>query len=176
VSKPLGVAWWTLSSPHTYLATLRTSGIGVYAVANWNEAGTKHGAFHTYRNLRSQTRLLVGPAGHCGWSQVRTETGFDIVDEEKRFFDYWLKGVNNGVMDERRVSNYTYNAARGQEWRRAATWRCHRRTGRRGISVTGPWAPGTLPPDATPSASRESPRRPRPRPRPDRVRRPVAQS
>jgi putative CocE/NonD family hydrolase len=122
VSKPLGVGWWALSSPHTYLATLRTSGIGVYAVANWNEAGTKHGAFYTYRNLRSHARLLVGPAGHCGWSQVRTETGFDIVDEEKRFFDYWLKGVNNGVMDEPRVTYYTYNAARGQEWRRAATW------------------------------------------------------
>jgi uncharacterized protein len=122
VSKPIGAIWWALASPHTYLETMRKSRIGVYAVANWNEAGTKHGAFYTYRNLRDQARLLVGPAAHCGWSQVKTETGFDIVDEEKRFFDYWLKGQQNGVMNERRVTYYTYNAPKGQEWRRAATW------------------------------------------------------
>ena len=122
VSKLLGVTWWTFASPHTYLNTLRESRIGVYAVANWNEAGTKHGAFYTYRNLRSQARLLIGPGTHCGWSQVKTDTGFDIVDEEKRFFDYWLKGVKNGAMDEPRVTYYTYNAPKGQEWRKAATW------------------------------------------------------
>jgi uncharacterized protein len=122
VSAPIGAVWWALASPHTYLETMRKSGVGVYAVANWNEAGTKHGAFYTYANLREQARLLVGPAAHCGWSQVRTETGFDIVDEEKRFFDYWLKGHQNGVMDEPRVTYYTYNAPKGQEWRKAATW------------------------------------------------------
>ena len=122
VSKPIGAVWWALASPHTYLETMRKSGVGVYAVANWNEAGTKHGAFYTYRNLRNQARLLIGPAAHCGWSQVKTETGFDIVDEEKRFFDYWLKGRNNGVMDGPRVTYYTYNAPKGQEWRRAVTW------------------------------------------------------
>jgi putative CocE/NonD family hydrolase len=122
VSTPIGAVWWALASPHTYLEKMRKSGIGVYAVANWNEAGTKHGAFYTYRNLRNQARLLVGPAAHCGWAQVKTETGFDIVDEEKRFFDYWLKGRKNGVMNEPRVTYYTYNAPKGQEWRTAVTW------------------------------------------------------
>jgi hypothetical protein len=127
---------------------MRKSGVGVYAVANWNEAGTKHGAFYTYRNLRNQARLLVGPAAHCGWSQVKTETGFDIVDEEKRFFDYWLKGRQNGVMNEPRVTYYTYNAPGGQEWRRAATWPLpnERRTtwylGDRKLSAARPTAAG----------------------------------
>ncbi len=122
VSRPLGETWWLKSSPHTYLDTLRKSGIGIYAVANWDEAGTKHGAFFTFANLRGQARLLVGPAPHCGWTQVKTDTGFDIVSEELRFFDYWLKGVRNGVMEEPAVTYYTYNAPREQAWRRAASW------------------------------------------------------
>jgi putative CocE/NonD family hydrolase len=122
VSKPLGEAWWSKSSPHTYLDALKTSKIGVYAVANWDEAGTKHGAFFTFANLRGQARLLVGPSVHCGWTQVKTDTGFDIVAEELRFFDYWLKGVANGVIDEPPVTYYTYNAPPAQAWRRSARW------------------------------------------------------
>jgi hypothetical protein len=122
VSRPTGETWWQKSSPHTYLETIRKSGIGIYAVANWDEAGTKHGAFFTYANLRGQSRLLVGPAAHCQWTQVKTDTGFDIVAEELRFFDYWLKGLRNGVMEEPAVTYYTYNAPREAAWRRAPRW------------------------------------------------------
>ena len=122
VSRPLGQVWWTKSSPHTYLDILRKSGIGIYAAANWDEAGTKHGAFFTFGNLRDQTRLLIGPATHCAWTQVKTDTGFDIVSEELRFFDYWLKGIRNGLMEEPPVTYYTYNAPPDRAWRRAARW------------------------------------------------------
>ena len=122
VSRPLGETWWQKSSPHSYLDAMRKSGIGIYAAANWDEAGTKHGAFFTFANLRGQTKLLVGPAPHCAWTQVKTDTGFDIVAEELRFFDYWLKGIRNGVMDEPAVTYYTYNSPPAQAWRKAARW------------------------------------------------------
>jgi putative CocE/NonD family hydrolase len=122
VSRRLEETWWLKSSPHTYVDALRRSGIGVYAAANWDEAGTRHGAFFTFANLPGQARLLVGPATHCAWTQVKTETGFDIVAEELRFFDYWLKGVRNGVMEEPAVTYYTYNAPPATAWRRAARW------------------------------------------------------
>jgi putative CocE/NonD family hydrolase len=121
-SLPLGETWWLKSSPHTYLDAIRKSGVGVYAAANWDEAGTKPGAFYTFAHLRGQARLLVGPGTHCAWTQVRTETGLDIVAEELRFFDYWLKGVQNNVMREPAVTYYTYNAPREQAWRRASSW------------------------------------------------------
>ena len=122
VSPAIGETWWLKSSPHSYLDTLRKSGIGVYATANWDEAGTKHGAFFTAAHLGRQARLLVGPGTHCAWSQVKSETGFDIVSEERRFFDYWLKGVRNGVMEEPAITYFTYNAPQEQAWRRAASW------------------------------------------------------
>jgi hypothetical protein len=45
----------------------------------------------------------VGPASHCAWFTVQTMTGFDIAVEERRFFDYWLKGIDNGIMSEPKV-------------------------------------------------------------------------
>jgi uncharacterized protein len=42
--------------------------------------------------------------------------------EELRFFDFWLKGVANGVMDEPRVTYFTYHAPGAKGWRTARTW------------------------------------------------------
>ncbi|MET0343727.1 MAG: CocE/NonD family hydrolase [Polyangiales bacterium] len=113
--------WWIKSSPHTYLDALRNAGIGIYAAANWDEAATKYGAFFTVNNLPN-TKLVVGPGAHCAWSAVRTQTGFDIVVEERRFFDHWLKGIDNQVMSEDKVHYYTYNADPAASWKSAAKW------------------------------------------------------
>jgi len=43
-----------------------------------------------HNNVVNPAKLIVGPAGHCGWSAVKSQTGFDITVEERRFFDYWL--------------------------------------------------------------------------------------
>jgi hypothetical protein len=64
----------------------------------------------------------VGPEGHCGWLAVEKNNGFDITIEERRFFDYWLKGIDNDIMDENPVYYYTYNAPAGTEWRSAGQW------------------------------------------------------
>ena len=122
-SEAMGNRWWIYSSPSTYLPALKDAAFGVYAVANWDEAGTKPGAFYTFNNLpRGRAKLLVGPGVHCGWAKTEEETGFSIVTEERRFFDYWLKGVRNGVMDEPKVTYFTYNAPRESSWRTASRW------------------------------------------------------
>lgn len=114
--------WWAKSSPHTYLDTIKKSAIAVYVAANWDEAATKYGAFFTVNNLDNPHKLIVGPSTHCAWFTVEKDTGFDIAVEERRFFDHWLKGVDNGVMEEPMVYYYTYNADQGQEWRSAEQW------------------------------------------------------
>ncbi|MET0387328.1 MAG: CocE/NonD family hydrolase [Polyangiales bacterium] len=114
--------WWVKSSPHTYLADINKSGIAFYLAANWDEAATKYGAFFTLNNLTTPAKLIVGPAGHCAWFTVENQTGFDITIEERRFFDRWLKGIENGVMDEPKVYYYTYGATAGREWASAPAW------------------------------------------------------
>jgi putative CocE/NonD family hydrolase len=140
-----GETWWLKSSPHTYMDNLKNAKVGVLSVANWDEAGTRHGPFFTFNNLNPDyTKLLVGPATHCAWSDVKTETGFDLVTEELRFFDYWLKDKKNGVMAEPGVTYYTYNAPKGQEWRQSETWplESEKRTSYL-LSPTGELARGT---------------------------------
>ncbi len=123
VSPATGLVWWEKSSPHTHLADLKKTDIGVLSVANWDEAGTRHGPFFTFNNLpRQNTKLLVGPATHCAWTAVKDETGFDLVTEELRFFDYWLKGKQNNVMSEPAVTYFTYNAPKETQWRTSEVW------------------------------------------------------
>jgi putative CocE/NonD family hydrolase len=123
ISPTVGVAWWTASSPSSRLQELARPGVGVLAVANWDEAGTRHGPFFTFNNVDpDHAKLLVGPSTHCAWTSVKDETGFDLLVEELRFFDHWLKGVDNGVMEEPAVTYFTYNAPAGSEWRASETW------------------------------------------------------
>lgn len=121
-SPTLGVNWWQKSSPHAYLDRINKSGIAMYAAANWDEASTKYGAFFTFNNVDNPVKLIVGPQTHCNWAAIRKENGFDIVVEEHRFFDHWLKGIDNGVMREPPLYYYTYNAPPGHEWNAAPSW------------------------------------------------------
>jgi putative CocE/NonD family hydrolase len=114
--------WWIVSSPHTCLKTINASGIAMYLVANWDEGPTKHGPFFTFNNVKNPKKFIIGPSRHCDWIGVQRQTGFDITIEERRFFDYWLKGIDNGVMDEDPVYYYTYNAPAGAEWASAKQW------------------------------------------------------
>jgi putative CocE/NonD family hydrolase len=120
-SEEIGVKWWEVATPHNYMPKLKQPGVGVLAVANWDEAGTRHGAFITKNNVPN-AKLLVGPGTHCAWTYVKDQTGFELVTEELRFYDYWLKGVQNNVMSEPAVTYYTYNAPKESAWRTSKTW------------------------------------------------------
>src|SRR5262249_12191337 len=101
--------WWLKSSPHSYAKVIHSSKIALYTAGNWDEAATKYGVPFIFNNVGSPRKMIFGPATHCDWTTVLKDTGFDIVVEEHRFFDYWLKGIKNGVMDENPVTYYTYN-------------------------------------------------------------------
>jgi uncharacterized protein len=121
-SAEFGSAWWLKSSPHTYVDTINRSGIAVYAAVNWAEGFTGHGPAYTFNNLRTPKKIIFGPGKHCDWASVLSDTGFDIVTEELRFFDYWLRGIDNGVMREPAVTYYTYNEPPQRAWKTSTTW------------------------------------------------------
>jgi predicted acyl esterase len=123
VSSTVGIPWWMVTNPSAHLDALKRPGMGVMVTANWDEAGTRHGAFSTLRNLPAgQVKMIVGPGAHCGWNVALRDAGMDIDVEQLRFFDYWLKGVQNGVMQEDPVTYYTYNGPQGRQWQTARTW------------------------------------------------------
>jgi predicted acyl esterase len=114
--------WWIKSSPSSYLHKINASGVAMYMAVNWDEGNTKPGPFFAFNNFTIPRKLIVGPGYHCDWFTSMKLTGFDIVIEELRFFDYWLKGIDNGIMDEAPVYYYTYNAPKGKEWSSSKSW------------------------------------------------------
>ena len=122
IASNVPVQWWLKRTPHVYLDMIERSGIAIYLAANWDEGTTKQGAFFTFNNLGNPVKLIVGPSPHCAWFTVKRMFNFEIVVEELRFFDHWLKGIDNKVMDEPPVYYYTYNRPMGMEWRSAMQW------------------------------------------------------
>lgn len=126
IAENFGNQWWLQSSPHQYQSTIEESGVAIYTAANLDEEGPGYGPAFTFNNLSNPLKFVLGPATHCDWTTVMNETGFDILVEELRFFDQWLKGVDNGVMSEAPVTYYTYNLDSSSigiaGWHTAQSW------------------------------------------------------
>jgi uncharacterized protein len=66
--------------------------------------------------LCNVVKVFIGPETHC------RSRSFTMFDEHLRFFDRYLKGVENGIDTEPPIQYYTYNAPAGQEWAFSDTW------------------------------------------------------
>jgi hypothetical protein len=109
------------------LDQVEASTIAMYNAANWVDIMPfPRDTFFRFNNLNNPGRVLLGPGAHCIWnteySPKAAPLDFNIVREEHRWFDYWLKGIINGVMDEPQIYYYTYNADAGKAWRYAWQW------------------------------------------------------
>ena len=117
---------WIEVNSFTHFPDLNKARIPAYETANFGEdERVKLGVFVKLRNLRSPVKLIFAPGNHCNWSsEYRTNAlnGFDAPSEELRWFDYWLKGVRNGILDEPPIYYFTYNETEKQQWRFAWQW------------------------------------------------------
>jgi predicted acyl esterase len=81
--------FWEEVGPHTYLDRLLESNIAFYFWGNWSDEPTEQ-IIKAAANIPS--RMLVGPGSHC-----RPSPEIDFAGEMQRFFDYHLKGIDNGL-------------------------------------------------------------------------------
>jgi uncharacterized protein len=72
-----------------------------------------------FLTLTNPRKLILGPSIHGFWRDVANGEEFDEGRELLRFFDYWLKGIQNGVAQEPPITYYTMEA---DKWRTAWTW------------------------------------------------------
>ena len=92
--------------------------------------GFQHSAVKQFINLdNGQNLLRLGPWNHGGGANVSpsvaNRSAYDDVKEVARFFDYHLKGIENGLYDEPRVKYYSMGA---DEWHSNETWPPESRT------------------------------------------------
>lgn len=109
---PLG---YEANNPAARLSAIGKSKVAVYHLAGWHDMWPRD-ALLWFKNLENPQKIIIGPWAH-GESQ-----GFGLAAEHLRWYDYWLKGVENGVMNEAPIHYYTFNAPRGREWRSARQW------------------------------------------------------
>ena len=101
--------------PATYLDQINKSAVPVYGLAGWFDAFPRD-AFLWYRNLKVPQKLIVGPWFHG------EDQGFNLAVERHRWFDRWLKNIDNGIDREPPIRYYVIDAPAGSEWRSATTW------------------------------------------------------
>jgi len=97
------------------------SGIPVYMTTGWYDLFSgADDMFLWFANLTVPRRLLVRPADH---SEVeKNQFDLDFGSEAHRWFDYWLKGIGNGIMKEPPIHYYLLNADKKEAWKSTDVW------------------------------------------------------
>jgi len=117
ISKP-----WTLNNPVTHIKEISSSSIPIYQWAGWFDLYCPD-AFYYFRNLGNPQKLVVGPWEHYDAdSTLRAERQKLYTTELLRWFDYWLKGIDNGIMDEAAIVYSIIKESGEYTWHSTETW------------------------------------------------------
>jgi putative CocE/NonD family hydrolase len=111
--------WITEQTLYPLLDGINRSGIPVYLINGWYDIYARDN-FLIYNNLTVPKRLLVRPTDHAGIEAPGSD--IDYGAEAHRWFDYWLKGIDNGIMDEPPIHYYLQGMEEGQAWQNTDVW------------------------------------------------------
>jgi hypothetical protein len=111
--------------------------VPAYGMAGWYDVFLQ-GSLNNFMGMTSQgktekarrhQKIVVGPwihvLGNKGTERITGDIDFgpdvliDLTEQQTRWFDYWLKGIDNGIVDEPRVKVFVMGANR---WREADDW------------------------------------------------------
>jgi len=109
ISHPTDGPFWRQDSPYNFFKSIRTP---VYCQGGWFDffiAGT----IRSFVEIDAPKKLLIGPWFHGG------KEGCDLLGVQLRWFDYWLKGIQNGIMEEPPVRVFVMGK---DEWRFEDGW------------------------------------------------------
>jgi putative CocE/NonD family hydrolase len=104
---------------YTLLDQINHSRVPVYNSNGWYDLFTRD-MFLWHANLTVPRRLHVRPLDHDAMDD--TQFDLDYGAEAHRWFDYWLKGINNGIMDELPIYYYVMGASKKDAWRTSDQW------------------------------------------------------
>ncbi len=111
-------------SPYFHARAIEASGAAVYSYTGWYDGSYTAPSVYRYMNLSNRRKLIIGPWPHGGRENISpwrdsAKNSFDHNAELLRFFDYHLKGIDNGIMDEPPVWYYTMGE---EKWHSAPSW------------------------------------------------------
>ncbi len=89
-------AYWSASSVCEYYSAVQCP---VYAIGGWAD-GFTNTVLRLMEHLEVPRKGLVGPWGHKYPHQGLPGPAIGFLQESLRWWDYWLKGKETGIMDE----------------------------------------------------------------------------
>lgn len=103
--------------------------IPVYAMGGWADA-YRNTVFRLVENLSSPCKGLVGPWAHVYPNIAYPNPRIDYVKESVRWWDRWLKDIDNDIMDEPKLQYYLMDSVkpavdythRGGRWQAELGW------------------------------------------------------
>jgi putative CocE/NonD family hydrolase len=117
---PEGYKVWLDSMAHApFMNRVKQAGIPTYLAAGWYDLFVRD-MFLLYANLSGPKRLLVRPMDHS--SIEKDNFDLDFAVEAHRWFDYWLKGIDNGIMAEAPIHYYLLGSPAKEAWKTADAW------------------------------------------------------
>jgi predicted acyl esterase len=100
---PNGAGWsWKAISTIDDVQALETHEVAIYHLVGWYDIYTTQQPF-LYEALEGRVpqKMMIGPWTHSGGYGGKVHKS-----EILRWYDYWLKGIDNGIMDEEPVHYY----------------------------------------------------------------------
>ena len=110
------LVFWIDNNPRTYVREVNESGIPVYQWAGWYDFNIRD-AFQWFANLKNPQKLTIGP-----WSHASYDWDDLLGTEQLRWFDYWLKGIDNGVLDEPAINYAVIEGGDISKWYSIDHW------------------------------------------------------
>lgn len=114
-----GRRFWELISLYPMLESINKSGVPVYLTNGWFDPLARENIF-LYSNLKVPKRLIVRPTDHG--QEDAPGHDVDYAAEAHRWFDYWLKGIDNGIMTEPPIHYYLMGENKSHDWQTAGVW------------------------------------------------------
>lgn len=111
--------WIDHMTLYPLLEKINQVGVPVYLINGWYDIYARDN-FMIYANLNVPKRLLVRPTNHSGIEAPGSDIDFAV--EAHRWFDYWLKGIDNGIMDELPIHYYLQGVEKKQAMQSTDVW------------------------------------------------------
>lgn len=111
-------------SIHNYIREIENSGTAIYRIGGWYDGALSKSVIDGFRNTKNTKKVLLGPWDHGPVNNAspyneNKELQFPIYDEMLRFFDYHLKGIQNGIDKE---ETFYYFTVGEEKWESTNSW------------------------------------------------------
>lgn len=126
IQNNINTGYWDKSN---FMSRLKDLDIPVFLQSGWFDGdgiGTKLNYMELKKSKNKNIKLIIGPWGHADTSSATlgeikfdANAAIDLQSLYLRWFDYWLKGIDNKITEEPLVQVYTMFS---NKWETASTY------------------------------------------------------